>query len=43
VVLYVGEQLDARMNNAYVLRNIVDIRKHTRRIRKTVEIHGNKE
>ncbi len=32
------------MNKAYVLiRNIVNTRKHTRYIRKTVEIHGNKQ
>ena len=32
MVLYVGEVLDARMNNAHVLiRNIVNIRKHITR------------
>jgi hypothetical protein len=40
----VKSALVGRMNKAYVLiRNIVNIREHTRRIRKTVVIHGNKE
>ena len=40
---YVGEVLDASIKPYVLVRNIVNIRKHITRIRKTVVIHGNKE
>lgn len=43
VVLYVGKVLDASIKPYVLVKNIVNIRKHITRIRKTVVIHGNKE